>query len=60
MEGTKRVCATCHEAGFSLTKPGKTLVGKVSMERMQKGELCGACHNGAKAFAIDDCASCHQ
>jgi c(7)-type cytochrome triheme protein len=60
MEGTKRACATCHEAGFSLGKPGKALVGSVTMERMQKGELCGSCHNGAKAFALDDCVGCHQ
>jgi c(7)-type cytochrome triheme protein len=30
------------------------------MERMKKGELCGACHDGSKAFAVDECTSCHQ
>jgi c(7)-type cytochrome triheme protein len=30
------------------------------MERMRQGQLCGKCHNGTKAFALDDCTSCHQ
>jgi c(7)-type cytochrome triheme protein len=55
-----RMCATCHASGFSLRRSGKALAGAVTMERMQKGELCGACHNGKQAFALDDCASCHM
>jgi c(7)-type cytochrome triheme protein len=60
IENTARLCATCHETSFSLRKRGQALVGPVTMERMKKGELCGACHDGKKAFAVDDCTSCHQ
>jgi c(7)-type cytochrome triheme protein len=27
---------------------------------MEKGRYCGACHDGKKGFALDDCAACHQ
>jgi c(7)-type cytochrome triheme protein len=60
IEDTARACATCHETSFSLRRRGQALTGLVTMERMKKGELCGACHNGSKAFAVDDCTSCHQ
>src|ERR1017187_10375176 len=60
IENTARVCATCHETSFSLRRRGQALAGPVTMERMKKGELCGACHDGSKAFAVDDCTSCHQ
>ncbi len=60
IESTARVCATCHETSFSLRRRGQALAGPVTMERMKKGELCGACHDGSKAFAVDDCTSCHQ
>jgi c(7)-type cytochrome triheme protein len=60
IEASARACATCHETSFSLRRRGQALAGPVTMERMKKGELCGACHNGAKAFAVDDCTSCHQ
>jgi len=59
IEGTARACATCHETSFSLRRRGQALAGPVTMERMKKGELCGACHDGTKAFAVDDCTSCH-
>jgi c(7)-type cytochrome triheme protein len=29
------------------------------MAQMEKGESCGACHNGTKAFAIEKCGGCH-
>jgi len=60
IETSARACATCHETSFSLRRRGQALAGPVTMERMRKGELCGACHDGAKAFAVDDCTSCHQ
>jgi len=55
-----RACATCHEGAFSLRRSGQALAGKLTMERMKNRELCGACHDGAKAFTVDDCATCHQ
>jgi c(7)-type cytochrome triheme protein len=59
IENAARVCATCHETSFSLRRRGQAMAGTVTMERMKKGELCGACHDGSKAFAVDDCTSCH-
>jgi c(7)-type cytochrome triheme protein len=60
IEDSARACATCHETSFSLRRRGQALAGPVTMERMKKGELCGACHDGSKAFAVDECTSCHQ
>jgi c(7)-type cytochrome triheme protein len=60
IEDNARVCATCHETSFSLRRRGQALTGPVTMERIKNGELCGACHDGAKAFGLDDCTSCHQ
>ncbi len=60
IEDKSYLCATCHESAFSLLRHGQAQVGPVTMERMKKGELCGACHNGKKAFAVDECTSCHQ
>ena len=36
---------------------------KITMAAMNKGENCGACHNGSKAFASSDpknCKTCHK
>ncbi len=60
IEDPARACATCHTSAFSLRRHGQALVGAVTMDRMKKGELCGACHDGGKAFALDDCTSCHE
>jgi c(7)-type cytochrome triheme protein len=60
LEGKTSLCGTCHQSQFSLRRSGQALTGAVTMERMKKGELCGACHDGKTAFAVDDCGSCHQ
>jgi c(7)-type cytochrome triheme protein len=60
IEGDGAVCAVCHQRGFSIRERGKALSGSVTMERMRQGQLCGSCHNGTKAFGLDDCSSCHR
>jgi c(7)-type cytochrome triheme protein len=50
----KMQCGSCHTKLYA-TGPNKT----VSMAEMEKGQSCGACHNGAKAFSIDKCNACH-
>ncbi|HBG06662.1 MAG: cytochrome C [Geobacteraceae bacterium GWC2_58_44] len=49
-------CRTCHN--------GKVITGKdgrVTMEQMEKGKTCGACHNGKKAFTVaGNCGNCHK
>jgi c(7)-type cytochrome triheme protein len=60
IEGEGALCAACHRSGFSLRERGKARSGTVTMDRMRQGQLCGSCHNGTKAFALDGCSSCHQ
>lgn len=47
-------CSTCHNTLF---KTGSNPT--VTMDAMEKGKSCGACHNGKKAFALSDCSKCH-
>jgi c(7)-type cytochrome triheme protein len=49
-------CKECHPAIFD-TKIGSQ---KITMEPIYQGRLCGACHDGKKAFASSDCAKCHE
>jgi len=48
-------CRACHDVLFNLKKKRHYL-----MADMEKGKSCGACHNGTKAFALSECARCHQ
>lgn len=55
-------CTTCHPRPFRILKAGspKRRV-PITHERMERGELCGRCHDGKKAFALDeDCTYCHR
>ena len=52
-------CADCHPQYFKMQRGGV----KLGMEEMGKGKACGACHNGKKAFGVEDgdrCLSCHK
>jgi c(7)-type cytochrome triheme protein len=55
--GTKGLkCNNCHYKIFTTVEGHK----KHSMEDMQKGESCGACHDGKTAFGIKgNCDKCH-
>ena len=48
-------CDTCHDGLFKMSQ-GST---EISMERINRGELCGACHNDGVAFAAFNCMRCH-
>jgi len=60
-------CTECHTKVFKMKKG--TTEGPISMARMEKGELCGTCHNegkknpkGESMFSVKDkesCARCH-
>jgi c(7)-type cytochrome triheme protein len=59
----KLKCNNCHTKLFQMRK-GKTekKAGKLTMEAMQQGKFCGACHNGERAFTVkspDNCVKCH-
>ena len=49
-------CKDCHPGLFSM----KYGTAKITMAAMDKGELCGACHNGKTAFATNDTKKCHE
>lgn len=51
-------CKECHTDGmFPQMKQGAV---KITMEEIYAGKLCGACHNGKKAFeAKANCQRCH-
>ena len=50
----KNNCKTCHNAIFNLRAKKR-----YTMDAMKKGESCGTCHNGKRAFATTECAKCH-
>lgn len=50
-------CQECHPQLFINPKQHKT----ATMEAMQGGASCGACHDGKTAFSVKgDCAKCHK
>lgn len=49
-------CNGCHPGIFSM----KRSQGKMKMDAMYAGQLCGACHNGEKAFPSTECGKCHK
>ena len=54
-------CAICHDKSWSLVSPGQPLTGSITHDRVHGKELCGACHDGERAFGVaDDCSGCHQ
>jgi len=53
-------CTDCHTKIFKMTK-GKRSAPK--MADMEKGQSCGACHDGKAAFGVKEqanCAKCHK
>jgi c(7)-type cytochrome triheme protein len=54
-------CTSCHPKVFSILKAGAPADGKaITHAAMDKGQSCGACHNGKKSFGFDDCTLCHR
>jgi c(7)-type cytochrome triheme protein len=50
-------CSECHPDLFKAERGAN----KATMEDMENGKSCGACHDGSSAFSVaDDCESCHQ
>lgn len=52
-------CNDCHPKPFGMKKGSF----KMTKESHEKGEYCGICHNGTKAFAQNteaDCGKCHM
>ena len=50
-------CSVCHvDLGF---KTGAGTTG-ITMEKLIDGQYCGACHDGNRAWSIDNCDLCHS
>jgi len=50
-------CDECHPDLFKAKKGAD----KMTMEAMENGQFCGACHDGSGAFGVkDDCENCHK
>jgi len=50
-------CGDCH-AGIFVARAGGN---PSTMEKMESGESCGACHDDSAAFTVsDNCDTCHQ
>ena len=51
-------CDSCHPDLFTAKRGANK---KASMEDMENGASCGACHDGSSAFSVAEaCESCHQ
>lgn len=49
-------CNACHPKLFQK----KSNSSHVGMKAMERGQSCGACHNGKRAFSVKgDCVTCH-
>jgi c(7)-type cytochrome triheme protein len=61
VDEAKPACTTCHPSLFRILPKGSPRPkATITHAAMEKGELCGACHDGKKAFALaDDCTLCH-
>lgn len=50
-------CGDCHTAIYETTRSKV----KVSMQKMEEGKSCGACHDGKTAFSVKGkCEACHK
>lgn len=55
-------CSLCHMRDMKMKRGG---TGPFTMEAMQQGKTCGACHDGktvlagTEVFSIDACDRCH-
>jgi c(7)-type cytochrome triheme protein len=59
VDPARPACTVCHPREFRILKASPRRA-PVTHAEMDKGRYCGACHDGKKAFALDDCAACHQ
>jgi len=50
-------CKECHYKIYSTVEGHK----KTTMAAMEKGESCGVCHDGKRAFGVNTgCVKCHR
>jgi c(7)-type cytochrome triheme protein len=49
-------CRDCHPKPYLDSARSK----RATMKQMEKGQSCGACHDGKRAAGLDGCGSCHR
>ncbi len=49
-------CKDCHPGLFSMKKGSAA----ITMQELNTGKFCGACHNGTAAFSTKDGKKCHE
>jgi len=49
-------CTACHNHTFLMTKDS----AKMDMSKITKGQFCGHCHNGERAFDVKNKANCER
>jgi c(7)-type cytochrome triheme protein len=49
-------CESCHPSLFEKKKGS----AKMTMDLLNQGKFCGACHNGKTAFGTDNPKKCHE
>jgi c(7)-type cytochrome triheme protein len=52
-------CVSCHPQTFRIVRPTR----RTSHAEMDAGRSCGACHDGKRAFGVQDaerCETCHD
>lgn len=57
VRGTK--CSACHYHAFQMAKESY----EMSMDKLNKGQFCGICHNGERSFSVketENCVRCHK
>jgi len=54
--GSMFTCKECHPKLFDMKKTH----GMMTMDEMNKGKFCGACHDGNTAASVTDCNKCHK
>jgi c(7)-type cytochrome triheme protein len=57
----KADCTACHPKLAPILQQ-KTGARRqvITHQLMEKGQACGACHNGKAAHGFDDCTTCHR
>jgi c(7)-type cytochrome triheme protein len=59
--GPKKMRITCKDCHVKYYIGPEARKKVVSMEEMEKGKSCGACHDGIRAFSAEaNCEKCHD
>jgi c(7)-type cytochrome triheme protein len=60
VDDAKPDCTVCHSKLFSILKERGAARTPITHAVMDKGGKCGFCHDGKKAFSLEECTNCHQ